>query len=146
MDRRWLFALLISAVAAHGDWPQFRGPNGSGVGSADGYPTEFSPARNVAWKSAVPYGQSSPVVMNGRVYLTASEGDRLLTLCLDARTGRESWRREIRRERSHKLFRANDPASPTPAADAKGVVSFFADFGMIAYAPDGKELWRQPMG
>src|SRR5438045_828123 len=133
MNLRRLLPLLaaLSAGTAHGDWPQFRGPNGSGVDSAVGYPAEFSPAKNVVWKSPVPYGQSSPVVIGGRVYLTASQGDRLLTICLDARTGRESWRREIRRERAHKLFRANDPASPTPAADQGGVVSFFPDFGLV---------------
>jgi outer membrane protein assembly factor BamB len=140
-----LLALSV-AVSAHADWPRFRGPNGSGVDTAAGYPAEFSPSRNVAWKSAVANGQSSPIVVGGRVYLTASEGDKLLTICLDAATGHELWRRDVRRAHANKIFRANDPASPTPAADAKGVVSFFPDFGMIAYAPDGKERWRLPLG
>lgn len=29
--------------AAYGQWPQFRGPNGSGVEGATGYPVAFSP-------------------------------------------------------------------------------------------------------
>jgi outer membrane protein assembly factor BamB len=137
---------LIAAGGLQADWPQFRGPNGSGVDTSAGFPTEFSPSKNVAWKSAVPFGQSSPVVVGGRVYLTASESDKLLTICLDARTGRESWRRDIPRAHAHKIFRANDPASPTPAADAGGVVSFFPDFGLIAYTSEGKERWRRPLG
>ena len=84
--------VVLAAGAAYGQWPQFRGPNGSGVDSGAGYPASFSPSKNVAWKSAVPYGQSSPVVAAGRVYVTASEGDRLQTICLDAKTGRELWR------------------------------------------------------
>src|SRR5690242_8427934 len=115
----WALALLAASQAT-GEWPQFRGPNGSGVGAAAGYPVEFSPSKNVVWKSAVPYGQSSPIVAGDRVYLTASDGDKLLTICLDARHGRELWRRELRREHTHKIFRANDPASPTPAADDTG--------------------------
>ena len=83
---------------------------------------------------------------DGRLFLTASDGDRLLTLCLDARTGRELWRREIHRERAHKLFRANDAASPTPAADESGVFVFFPDFGLVSYTPEGKERWRHPLG
>ena len=75
---------------------QVRGPNGSGVDSAKGYPVEFSPSKNVVWKKAIPYGQSSPVVTGARVYLTSSEGDRRLTICLDAKTGNELWQREIR--------------------------------------------------
>jgi outer membrane protein assembly factor BamB len=80
------------------------------------------------------------------LFLTASDNDRLLTICLDARTGKELWRREIHRERAQKLFRANDPASPTPAADDSGVYVFFPDFGLVSYTPDGKERWRYPLG
>jgi outer membrane protein assembly factor BamB len=138
--------LSLIAAAADSQWAQFRGPNGSGVGSASGYPVEFSPSKNVVWKTAVPFGQSSPVVAGGRVYVTASEGDGLLTICMDAATGSELWRREIRRERAQKIFRGNDPASPTPVADQNGVVAFFPDFGLAAYSPDGAVLWTLPLG
>lgn len=142
-----LFGVLAAgAGGAYGQWPQFRGPNGSGVDAAVGYLVVFSPSKNVVWKTAVPHGQSSPVVAGRCLYLTASEGDRLLTMCLDSTTGREVWRREIRRERSAKIYHANDPASPTPAADENGVVAFFADFGLVAYTPEGKDRWTLPLG
>ena len=139
-----LFLLLLSAAEAQ--WPRFRGPNGSGVDGASGYPVEFSPSKNVAWKASIPYGQSSPVVMNNRVYLTASTADKLLVICEDSRTGSEQWRREIRRDRTQKIFRANDAASPTPAADQSGVIAFFPDFGLAAYTADGKERWTYRLG
>jgi outer membrane protein assembly factor BamB len=44
------------------------------------------------------------------------------------------------------MYKANDPASATPAADAQGVVSFFADFGLVSYAADGAVRWTYPMG
>jgi len=144
-----LCALLLAAfhaAAADGGWAQFRGPNGSGVDSAAGYPVEFSPVQNMVWKKAVPYGQSSPVVAGGRLYLTASEGDHLLTICVDAKTGRELWKRDVRRRHANKLFRANDPASPTPVADESGVVAFFPDFGLVAYTTEGKDRWTFPLG
>ena len=137
---------FASAGADSGQWPQFRGPNGSGVASSTGYPAQFSPSKNVVWKQAIPFGQSSPVIADGRLYLTAAGDAQLLTLCFDAKTGRELWRREIPRELAQKIFQANDPASPTPTADARGVVSFFPDFGLAAYSPDGKELWTLPLG
>src|SRR2546421_5615329 len=84
---------LLVAVAANAQWNQFRGPNGSGVDSSSGYPTEFSPSKNMVWKSSIPYGQSSPVIAAGKVYVTAAEKDRLFTIALDAKTGRELWRR-----------------------------------------------------
>jgi outer membrane protein assembly factor BamB len=138
---------LLSFLAADIPWAQFRGPNGSGVdSSASGYPAEFSPGKNVVWKKAVPFGQSSPVVSSGRVYVTASEPTRLLTICMDAKTGRELWRREIPRKKPQTIFRANDPASPTPAADENGVVAFFAESGLVAYTADGKDRWFIPLG
>jgi outer membrane protein assembly factor BamB len=143
-----LVVLFVGALAASADgpWSQFRGPNGSGVDSGTGYPVEFSPTKNVIWKKAVAYGQSSPVVAAGHLYVTASEGDKLLTICFDAKTGSELWRREIRRKKTTEIFRANDPASPTPVADELGVVVFFADFGLAAYTPEGKDRWTVPLG
>ena len=138
--------LASGAVTLNGQWPQFRGPNGSGIDSATGYPVAFSPTQNVVWKTAVPFGQSSPAVAAGRIYLTAIEGNKLLTIGLDARTGRELWRRELPRTHAHKIYRANDPASPSPAADDGGVVVFFPDFGLAAYTPDGKDRWTVPLG
>ncbi|MDX2033505.1 MAG: PQQ-binding-like beta-propeller repeat protein [Blastocatellia bacterium] len=138
--------LVFAAGRADAQWTQFRGPNGAGVGAAAEYPVEFSPAKNMAWKASVPYGQSSPVVVGTRLYGTASEGDRLITFCLDTRTGREVWRREARRERALEIYKANDPASPTPAADERGVVVFFPELGLISYDTDGKTRWIHRLG
>ena len=144
----WLLLGMLAAGAgdASAQWSQFRGPNGSGVDSGSGYPVAFSPTSNVVWKAGVPYGQSSPIVVGRHVYLTASQGERRLTICLDAITGRELWRREITPMRTQKAFHANDPASPTAAADDEGVVVFFADFGLAAYTPEGKDRWTLPLG
>src|SRR5678810_489230 len=140
------FLLLVTLGRADAQWSRFRGPNGSGVDSSVGYPVEFSKTKNMAWKASVPYGQSSPIVIGTRVYGTASNGDRLITFCLDTRTGRELWRREVRRERPQIAFKSNDPASPTPAADESGVVAFFPEFGLVSYNNDGKTRWTFPLG
>ena len=138
--------LLASTLAFSADWARFRGPNGSGVGTAANLPATFGPGVNVAWKTAVPFGRSSPIAAGGRVFLTASEGDALITLAFDAATGRPAWRRELKRTHAHKTYKANDAASPTPAADEKSVYAFFPDFGLIAYSLDGKERWRHALG
>jgi outer membrane protein assembly factor BamB len=151
MNRSFVFVLccllLIATVSpADAQWARFRGPNGSGVDLSAGYPVEFSPTKNVAWKASVAYGQSSPIVVGTRLYGTASEGDRLITFCLETRTGRELWRREVRRERAQAVYKANDPASPTPAADEKGVVAFFPEFGLVSYNNDGQVRWTSRLG
>src|SRR4051812_8106835 len=139
----WLVLGMVAVGAgdASGQWSQFRGPNGSGVDSATGYPVAFSPSNNVVWKVAMPYGQSSPVVAGGHVYLTASEGPRGLTICLDAASGRELWRGAISSVGREGAFYVNEPASPPAPADEDGVVVFFPDVGLAAYTPDGKDRW-----
>src|SRR4030095_10179387 len=119
------------------EWLQFRGPNGTGVAEGLGLPDEFSAAKNLAWKTSVPFARSSPVVTADRVFLTASEGDKLITLALDRTTGKVLWRREAVRARHMTIYKTNDAASPTPVSDGKNVYAFFAELGLIAYGPTG---------
>src|SRR4026208_311625 len=107
------------------EWPQFRGPNGTGVAEGFALPAEFNATKNLAWKAPVPFARSSPVVTADRVFLTASEGDKLITLALDRKTGKVLWRSDVVRARHTQIFKANDAASPTPVSDGKNVISFF---------------------
>jgi outer membrane protein assembly factor BamB len=62
-----------AAAANPVNWPQFRGPGGSGVADASRLPTRWSAGENVAWVAEVPgRGWSSPVVWGGRVFVTAA--------------------------------------------------------------------------
>ena len=140
-----LFLLLIS-VGWGEDWPRFRGPNGSGIGESSGLPVEFGPGKNMAWRTAAPFGRSSPVVVGGRVFLTASEGGALLTLAYDLKTGKELWRRAVKPAKLRDVYKANDAASPTPASDGKSLFVFFQDFGLLSYSLEGKERWRHALG
>jgi len=128
------------------EWPQFRGPNGTGVAEGFALPAEFSSTKNLVWKVPVPFARSSPVVTADRVFMTASEGDKLITLALDRKTGKILWRREVVRARQMTMYKANDSASPSPVSDGKNVFAFFGELGLISYGPDGKERWRLPLG
>ncbi len=139
-------ALVAAAVATAEDWPRFRGPNGSGVSLSKGLPAGFGPAKNLAWKAEVPFGRSSPVVAGDRIFLTAGEGAKLITMALERSSGRILWRREIARTRVTSSYKANDPASPTPVTDGGNVYVFFPDLGLVSYAPDGAERWRLELG
>ena len=82
-----------------------------------------------------------------KIFLTAVEKDKLFTIALDRATGRVLWRREAPRPRVQEIQRpANGPVSGSPVSDGKNVYVFFADFGLLAYGPDGNELWRMPLG
>jgi outer membrane protein assembly factor BamB len=142
-----LSILVLAAVAASADdWSQFRGPNGTGVSNTFGLPVDFGPERNVVWKTAIPAGHSSPVLTRDRIFVTGFEGNRLFTICVDRKTGKEMWRREVPRKRTDRLLKPNNPASPSPVTDGTNVYAFFQDFGLISYDGAGKERWRVPLG
>jgi outer membrane protein assembly factor BamB len=151
--------LGVLAVSAS-DWPRFRGPNGSGVNETAGLPTEFGPSKNLVWRTPLPNGYSSPILVGDRIYLTGYEGEKrvtkkgyvvhdhekLLTFALDRTTGKILWRREAPLERTETLDVRNSPASPTPVSDGKNLFVFFGDYGLVSYGVDGNERWRAPMG
>lgn len=151
LKRNLRLYLLSAAICAWArpldaqDWPRFRGPNGTGVNEAGTLPASPGNA-NLIWKRELPPGHSSPVVLNGRIYVTAVDGDSLITLALRLSDGRELWRRAAPRPRREPLDKRNSAASPTPVAGAGGVFVFFADFGLLAYSHEGRELWRAPLG
>ncbi|MDX1982355.1 MAG: PQQ-binding-like beta-propeller repeat protein [Bryobacteraceae bacterium] len=138
--------LVCAAFACAEDWLQFRGVNASGVSNNTNLPVEFGPDKNVEWKTPLPAGHSSPVLAGDRIFLTAFEGDKLMTFCLDRKSGKILWRRESPRPRTQELHKSNSPASPSPVSDGKNVYVFFTDFGLISYGPDGNERWKTPMG
>jgi outer membrane protein assembly factor BamB len=152
MVRTVAAALLLVFAASAADspdpegWSRFRGPNGSGVSTSTRVPAEFGPDKNVVWKTELPFGHSSPALTRDRVFLTAARGERLVTLCLDRRTGRILWEREAPRARVEKLDSRNGPAGPTPATDGANVYVFFSDFGLLSYDMDGRERWRLALG
>ena len=68
--------LLATSAFAAPHWPEFRGPTGQGHSDSKTLPVQWSATQNVAWKQAIPgRGWSSPVLVNGRLYLTSAVGD-----------------------------------------------------------------------
>src|SRR5262245_52478173 len=70
-----LFVLVPALALFSGDWPQFRGPYGNGVGPAAAIPHTWSESENVAWRIDVPgHGWSQPVVVGDVLYVTTAIG------------------------------------------------------------------------
>lgn len=147
--RTLVIALLcISPNLAASDWPQFRGPNSSGVLEEPGrpLPIEIARQKDELWSVDVAEGISSPVTAPGRIYITGLRGKQLLTFALDRQTGKLLWEREAPASSLEEVHATSSPASSTPACDARGVVAFFGSVGLLAYDADGKEEWRHPLG
>lgn len=146
MSRLVLLSLLAVLPAFADDWPQFRGVMGNSVGDGAPLPQELDPESNLLWSLPFPMGKSSPVVVGGRIFVTAHEGEQLLTIALDPDTGSELWRQAIQRDRVEYMHRLNDEATATPTTDGERLFVFFDGYGMAAYSLDGEELWKVRMG
>ena len=140
----WLMLLNLSAQSAR-TWPQFRGPNGSGVASDGDLPVDFGPQTNLLWKTELGPGHSSPCIWADAIFLTAQEDEKLVALCLDRISGSIRWRREAPAERLEKVSSNGSPAASTPVTDGTRVVVYFGSFGLLAYNFQGDELWRKPL-
>ena len=155
-------AAMVSA-SAWADWPRFRGPNGSGVAADSGkVPVRFGDAENLRWKAELPgQGVSSPIVVGEKVFVTTFSGygaaggtqvDLVRHLvCLDARTGKELWKREIEAVLPEDPWSgmgvpAHGYASHTPASDGKQVYAFFGKSGVKAFDLDGNPRWERSVG
>src|SRR5262249_40298877 len=142
MKQRILALLALTLLCLAGpvradDWPEFRGPTGQGLVKDAKLPIEWNTTKNVVWKQSIPgRGWSSPVMVAGRIYLTTAVTEQaddkkvlsLQALCLDAKTGKLLWQREVFRQDSAKapgIHRKNSHASPTPLIHDKKMYVHF---------------------
>ena len=147
-----LFLLSESSLVAE-DWPQFRGPTGQGISTEKNLPTEWGPDKNVKWKASIPgLGWSSPVLVNGRIYLTTAvpvgEGDKpdqsLRAMCLDAKTGDIIWDEQVflqDGETAPAIHGKNSHASPTPVVVKDKLFVHFGHMGTARLDLGGKPIW-----
>ena len=141
-----LTLLLLAPAAWSEEWSRFRGPNGSGVSSATGFPAELGKDKNLAWRTPVRTGKSSPVLTDRHIFLTAFDQNKLFTICLDRATGKLLWERSEDRPRNEVKNRLNDSAAITPVTDGENVYVFFGEYGLISYDTAGKLRWKTPLG
>ncbi len=175
--RRISWGILIlgatACLATAADWPQFRGPSASGIGSGTKPPIHWDAAKgtNVLWKADIPgLAVSSPIVWGNRVYVTtAISSDPTQTLrtglygdtdsspdlsqhqwkvmALDKLSGKVLWQQAahvgVPRTKRHPK---SSQASPSPATNGSVVIAYFGSEGLYAYSPAGKLLWRKDLG
>ncbi len=139
-------SLFPGSVLAADAWPQFRGAQGTGVAAAGNQvPTSWDESTNIAWKAALPgRGPSSPIVVDGRVFVTCSGGanqERLYVLAFDADSGAEIWRREFWATGRTLTHPSSANAAPTPASDGENIYAFYSSNDLICLDLDGNLKW-----
>ncbi len=153
MKTRVSILILVLAftmtLASAANWPQWRGPDGTGIGSESDFPVKWSATENVVWKIPLPGpGNSTPIVWNDRVFITQSldKGARRAVLCIDRKDGKILWQKEIAFAGTEPTHGDNPYCSASPATDGEIVVAWHGSAGMVAYDFSGKELWHTDLG
>lgn len=143
----WL-GLATADAGAGDDWPQFRGPNCTGISSGSHpLPTEFSPTQNLRWSYEVGDGVGCAVVAAGRVFVGGMTGPEQVSLfAFDLASGKKLWQRDWATGPLAEVHRSNSQASSTPAADERRVYFYFSTLGLMALdAASGQDMWRQEL-
>src|SRR5262249_7223866 len=111
--------LLAANFLPAGDWPQFRGPHSLGRAETDAaLPVDISPqSKDLLWKTGLPPGHSSPVVVGKRIFLTAERDGKLLTIGMDRESGKVLWEREAPYEKLEQIHAIGSHCQSTPCAD-----------------------------
>lgn len=87
------FAFVLCFSSAYADWPQWLGPDRTGISTETGFLKTWpkgGPA--VVWKKNLGEGFSGISVANGRVFTMFAEGDKEFVICLKEESGDEIWR------------------------------------------------------
>lgn len=163
---------LISDQDARRNWPQWRGPLGTGVAPHGDPPIEWSETKNVRWKTELTgRGHSTPIVFGDRIFLSAAvpygealpprpsaapgnhdnlpvtHRQRFVVMAVSRNDGRILWQRRLRealpREQGHHTASL---ASNSPVTDGERLFAFFGNFGLYCLDIEGKQLWQKEFG
>ena len=158
-----LRALLCSAAAigaglveaAGEDWPGFRGSTGDGVSGETDLPLHWGGENGIGlrWRTELEgRGNSSPVVVGNRLYLTSrrkEDGNSLWLHSFDTADGSLAWEEKVTSgalpaRAPFGLYGSDhDAATPTPVANADLVSALFGTGELVCFDRDGRELWRR---
>jgi outer membrane protein assembly factor BamB len=162
----------MAADVAQQYWPQWRGPQATGVAPKATPPTTWSENKNIRWKLPIPgQGHSTPVIWGDQLYLTAAvpigkaftpkpetapgAHDNLLVdrryafhvLAIRRTDGKVLWNQRVHDAIPHAGGHTTASlASHSPVTDGKVVIASFGSEGLYCLDTSGKLLWKKDLG
>lgn len=144
-----LTLLVPALVVSAGNWPAWRGPQGTGVSSEKNLPLRWGTNENVRWRAPLPErGNSTPIVWGDRVFITQaiSQENRRALICFDRATGKQLWQQGPVHSEKELTHDTNPLCAPSPVTDGERVIAWFGSAGVFCYDFAGRELWRRELG
>jgi outer membrane protein assembly factor BamB len=132
-------ALLATAWAAAGDWPQFLGPQRNGISDETGLVNEFPVAGpRVEWRIHPGEGMSGLAVVDGVIYTLVQHDGGQFALALDAANGETIWETQLAPEYKNPM---GDGPRATPAVTKEAAYFFTGEGILAALSRDGSRQW-----
>lgn len=132
--------------AADKDWPQWRGPNRDGRAADQRLLSQWpEEGPKLAWQfDNAGFGFSSVAIQDGKLFTQGKVDNRIVALCLDAKTGKEIWRKDYADGDAKDKYSTGwgDGPRSTPTIDGDRVY-FLSDLGTLAClnASNGEITW-----
>lgn len=146
-----VFCTLGANAVLAADWPNWRGPDFNGSSPETGLPTQFSRTNNVKWAANLPgTSAATPIIWGDAVFVSSTDlkGRTLVALCLDRKTGKLRWKKEVGtgyraggEGNAIQLDARSTYSASSPVTDGKRVIFFFGNGDLAAFTMQGKELW-----
>ena len=135
-------ALADALEAETCQWPQFRG---SLLPNRNALPANWRFREK--WKTAIASpGFNSPVVWDGKIFLTGADAKARTLYCYDVQTGKEKWR--VVCDKAPRIPKASEDtglAPPTVCVDAERVYAIFGTGEMVCCSHAGETIWRKQL-
>ena len=142
---RLLLLLLPATLLAADIWPQFRGPERSGVAPGKAWPENFAGLKPL-WRVDLDKGFPGPVVSEDKVFVAETANtDTEVVRALDRKTGKEIWRASWPGKISVPFYakRSGDWIRATPSFDGETLYVAGMEEVLVALdAKTGRERWR----
>ena len=133
------------------NWAGFRGPGGSGISAYTNIPVKWDgkTGEGIIWKIKVPLGgHNSPVVWEGRVFVSGAKKSKRQVYCFDAVAGQLLWTGEVTGSVAATVDVSEDTgfAASTVVTDGRRVYAIFANGDIGSFDFDGKSMWTKNLG
>lgn len=149
----------MAVTASAGDWPQWRGPEGTGVSRERNLPINWNSQRGIIWKAELPeWGDSTPAIWGDAIFITTHHDEQLLLLRLNKADGKIVWTQTVGsgtvkrapikaksadERHEQKFHNLQNLASPSPVTNGKVVIVHFGNGDLAGYDFDGHQLWHR---
>jgi outer membrane protein assembly factor BamB len=141
--------LCLAFLAGPGraaDWPQWRGPDRSGVSRETGLLKAWpKKGPKLLWTyREAGIGFSGPAVVGDRLYTLGARGDTEYVIALDVKTGQEVWHTKVGPIYTFPGNSYGDGPRSTPTVDGDVLYALGGLGDLVCVAcKDGKERWRK---